>query len=48
MDAGSSSNVKDIFVYMGADTQVPRDVVRARVHLSVKVIPNGAFQDRHN
>jgi len=31
---------------MGEDSEVPRDVVSARIHPSVKVIPNGAFRDR--
>ena len=46
MDAGSSNNATDIFVYMGEDSEVPRDVVSVRIHPSVKVIPNGAFRDR--
>ena len=46
MDAGSSSNnATDIFVYMGEGSEVPNDVVSVRVHPSVRVIPNGAFQD---
>ena len=36
-------NEEDIFVYMGGDMIVPRDVVRCRVHPSVTVITAMAF-----
>ena len=39
-------NEEDIFVYMGGDMSVPRDVVRCRVHPSVTVIPDEAFESR--
>jgi hypothetical protein len=34
----------EIFVYMGGDQQVPRHVIRARIHKSVKSILVGAFE----
>eukprot|EP00984_Skeletonema_dohrnii_P005425 scaffold1907_cov73-Skeletonema_dohrnii-CCMP3373.AAC.16 len=34
----------EIFVYMGGDQEVPRDVVRVRIDKSVKIIPTRAFQ----
>ena len=37
----------DIFVYMGGDQQVPDGVRRARIHRSVKIVPRGAFFNRH-
>ncbi len=33
-----------VFVYTGEGCIVPRDVVRARVHPSVSVIPDEAFK----
>ena len=36
----------DIFVYMGGDQEVPRGIMRARIHKSVKTIRAGAFQNR--
>ena len=35
----------DVFVYMGEGMIVPNDVVRARVHPSVTVIPANAFMN---
>ena len=38
----------DIFVYMGGNQPVPARVRRARIHISVKIIPRRAFYDRHS
>eukprot|EP00984_Skeletonema_dohrnii_P005422 scaffold1907_cov73-Skeletonema_dohrnii-CCMP3373.AAC.13 len=35
-----------IFVYMGGDQEVPRDVRRVRIDKSVKIIPRLAFEGR--
>jgi len=43
--AGSSSNAKDVFVYMGEGSNVPENVKHARIHPSVTVIPAGAFRN---
>ncbi len=40
-EAGGTENA-DVFVYMG-EGEVPRDVVWARVHPSVTIIPERAF-----
>ena len=41
--ANNNPNNEEVFVYMGGDMIVPRDVVRVRVHPSVSVIPAEAF-----
>jgi hypothetical protein len=38
----------DVFVYMGGDQEVPRDVTHIRIHRSVKIITRGAFQHCRN
>ena len=38
----------DVFVYMGGDQRVPRDVTHARVHKSVKIITWRAFMNCRN
>ena len=43
--AEDSSNNADVFVYTEGSV-VPHDVVRVRVHPSVTVIPEKAFQRR--
>ena len=43
--ANNNPNNEEVFVYMGGDMIVPRDVVRVRVHPSVTVIPNDAFDE---
>ena len=43
----TSANDYEVFVYMGVDMAVPGYVVRARVHTSVTMIPDEAFQSRH-
>ena len=45
-EVNSANNNDEVFVYMGGDMVVPRDVVRAQVHPSVAVIPEIAFQGR--
>lgn len=42
----SSTNNAEVFVYTEG-VQVPRDLVRVRVHPSVTVIPENAFNNRH-
>ncbi len=37
-----------IFVYMGGNQKVPRDVTHVRIHKSVKIIPRRAFSDRRD
>ena len=44
-EANNDPNNEEVFVYMGSDMIVPRDVVRVRVHPSVTVIPNDAFDE---
>ena len=47
MEAEANGVGNEVFVYMGAGgPAVPMDVVRSRVHPSVTVIPDEAFQDR--
>ena len=41
--SNNNDAVEDVFVYMGAGSVVPRDVVRVRVHTSVTAIPEKAF-----
>ena len=36
----------DIFVYMGGNQEVPDEVRRARIHISVKIVREGAFNNR--
>ncbi|KAK1734224.1 leucine-rich repeat domain-containing protein [Skeletonema marinoi] len=36
----------EIFVYMGGDQVVPRNVIRVRIDKSVKIIPQSAFYNR--
>eukprot|EP00984_Skeletonema_dohrnii_P001476 scaffold470_cov72-Skeletonema_dohrnii-CCMP3373.AAC.5 len=38
----------EIFVYMGGDQEVPRDVRRVRIDKSVKIIPSRAFSGREH
>ena len=38
----------DVFVYMGGDQRVPRDVIHVRVHKSVKIITRDAFINCRN
>ena len=33
-----------VFVYMGGDQEVPRNVTHVRIHKSVKIITREAFQ----
>ena len=40
----STNNYDEVFEYMGGDMVVPFDVVRARVHPSVTIIRDRAFQ----
>ena len=42
-DDGGGNN--DVFVYMGGDQRVPRDVTHVRVHKSVKIIREYAFRN---
>ena len=42
--ADEGGNDDDVFVYMGGDQEVPRDVTHVRVHKSVKIITAKAFQ----
>ena len=42
----ANNNDSEVFVYMEGE-EVPRDVIRAQVHPSITVIPEGAFQSRH-
>ena len=42
----SDDSSAEVFVYMGGDMVVPLDVARVRVHPSVSVIPEKAFQKR--
>ena len=44
---GSNATDAEVFVYTGeGGLEVPRDVVRARVHSSVTSIPTNAFKAR--
>ena len=43
--ANNNPNNEEVFVYMGGNMIVPQDVVRVRVHPSVTVIPNDAFDE---
>jgi len=43
----STSSAHGVFVYMGPGSVVPRDVTRVRVHPSVRVIADGAFEGCH-
>ena len=45
-DEGGKNN--NVFVYMGGDQEVPRDVTHVRVHKSVKIISTRAFQNFHH
>jgi hypothetical protein len=45
MDHADDGGDNDVFVYMGGDQRVPRDVRYVRVHKSVKVIRASAFCD---
>jgi len=45
--AEDNNNDTDVFVYTEG-VEVPSDVVRVRVHPSVTVIPEKAFEGRHN
>ena len=38
----------DIFVYVGGEQEVPRNVTRVRIDRSVKIIPERAFHFRQN
>ncbi len=38
----------EVFVYMGGDQEVPRVVRRVRIHISIKIIPARAFENREN
>ena len=46
MMAAEAQGDDDIFVYMGGDQQVPDGVRRARIHISVKIVPRRAFYYR--
>jgi len=43
MDHADDGDTNDVFVYMGGDQRVPRDVTHVRVHKSVNIIPRRAF-----
>ena len=38
----------DVFVCMGGDQEVPRDVTHVRIHKSVKIIGRYAFRECRN
>jgi hypothetical protein len=44
MDHADDGGDDDVFIYMGGDQEVPRDVTRIRVHKSVKIITASAFR----
>eukprot|EP00986_Skeletonema_menzelii_P011564 scaffold5994_cov75-Skeletonema_menzelii.AAC.1 len=46
MMAEEARDDDDIFVYMGGDQRVPQRVRRARIHKSVKIVPEQAFYYR--
>ncbi len=46
--ADNNGNNDDVFVYMGGDQEVPRDVTHVRVHKSVKIIRARAFRNCRN
>ena len=43
--ADEDNDDDDVFVYMGGDQRVPRDATHIRVHKSVKIIIERAFED---
>jgi hypothetical protein len=43
MDHADDEDDDDVFIYMGGDQQVPRDVTHVRVHKSVKIISAMVF-----
>jgi len=45
-DDSSTNNNTEVFIYTEGAV-VPQDVVRVRVHPSVTIIPEKAFQKRH-
>ena len=42
----ADGGVNIIFVYLGGEQVVPRDVTHVIIHRSVKIIPRGAFSGR--
>ena len=46
MMAEGRADDDDVFVYMGGNQQVPLGVRRARIHISVKIVLRGAFNNR--
>ena len=44
----ADGGVNIIFVYLGGEQVVPRDVTHVRIHRSVKIIPEGAFEGREH
>jgi hypothetical protein len=48
MMADNGDNDDDVFIYMGGDQEVPRNVRYVRVHKSVKIIRARAFRNCRN
>ena len=46
MMAEAQGGDDEIFVYMGGNQRVPNEVRRARIHISVKIVPRRAFYQR--
>ncbi len=46
--ADHADDGNDVFVYMGGNQRVPRNVRYVRIHESVKIIPRSAFRSRQN
>ena len=47
-DHAEDDGNNDVFVYMGGDQRVPRDVTHVRIHESVKIITRYAFRNCRN
>jgi hypothetical protein len=45
MDHAEDGDDDEVFVYMGGDQAVPRDVTHVRIHKSVKIITRRAFMN---
>jgi hypothetical protein len=48
VDHADDGVAEDVFVYMGGDQVVPRDVTHVRIHKSVKIITRRAFRNCTN
>ncbi len=48
MDHADDGDDDDVFIYMGGDQRVPRDVTHVRIHKSVKIIRYMAFHNCRN